>query len=136
MLSANSKGEPAEREFDLGAYWFWLRTQSPIHDLVAELGLETFPQYSEGDVIFHRMSRELPRRFILAPDQHEPEELCLVWGNYALISAPAATFPASFIQCNSLLTRIELNNQEVITTLVKNDGSEFTSDPCHAATPN
>ncbi|QDY44315.1 flavin monoamine oxidase family protein [Candidatus Pantoea soli] len=131
VLSASSKGEPAERGFDLGASWFWPRTQSPMRDLVAELGLKTFPQYSEGDVIFHRLSRELPRRFTLAPEQPEPEALRLVGGNYALISALAATFPSSFIQCNSQLAHIELNNQRVITTLSKNDGSEFQVATSH-----
>ncbi|MDU6080292.1 MAG: FAD/NAD(P)-binding protein, partial [Pantoea sp.] len=93
VLSANQEGEPAEKGFDLGASWFWPRTQLPLRDLVNELGLETFPQYSEGDVIFHRMSRELPRRFSVAHDQPEPEALRLAGGNYALISALAATLP-------------------------------------------
>lgn len=131
VLSANLKGEPSERGLDLGASWFWPRTQSPMQDLVNELGLETFPQYSEGDVIFHRMSRELPRRFTVAHDQPEPEALRLAGGNYALISALTSEFPVSSIHCSTRLARIELENQRVIATLIKNDGSAFQIASSH-----
>ena len=131
MLSANLKGEPSERGFDLGASWFWPRTQLPMRDLVDELGLETFPQYSEGDVIFHRMSRELPRRFTVAPDQPEPEALRLTGGNYALISALAAALHPSSVRCNTRLSRVERDGQRVISTLTKKDGSSFQVASSH-----
>lgn len=131
VVSANLQGEPSEKGFDLGASWFWPRTQLPMRELVEELGLETFPQYSEGDVIFHRMSRELPRRFSAAHGQPEPEALRLAGGNYALISALAATLPASSVHCNTRLSRVELNDQRVISTLIKKDGSAFQVASSH-----
>ena len=131
VLSANQEGEPAEKGFDLGASWFWPRTQLPLRDLVDELGLETFPQYSEGDVIFHRMSRELPRRFSVAHDQPEPEALRLAGGNYALISALAATLPLPSVHCNIRLSRVERDGQRVISTLTQKDGSALQVASSH-----
>lgn len=131
VLSANQEGEPADKGFDLGASWFWPRTQLPMRDLVDELGLETFPQYSEGDVIFHRMSRELPRRFSLAHGQPEPEALRLVGGNYAVISALAAALPLSSVHCNTRLSRVERDGPRVISTLTQKDGTAFQVASSH-----
>lgn len=63
ILTADETGQPAEDGFDLGPSWFWPGMQPPIGDLVAELGLASFGQHSEGDVVFERMSREAPHRF-------------------------------------------------------------------------
>ena len=102
-----------------------------MRDLVDELGLETFPQYSEGDVIFHRMSRELPRRFSVAYGQPEPEALRLVGGNYALISALAEALPLSSVHCNTRLSRVEWDGQRVISTLTQKNGSAFQVGSSH-----
>src|SRR5690349_15378932 len=58
ILTTDASGEPSTEGFDLGPSWFWPRMQPSIAALVEELGLATFPQSSDGDVIFHRMSRE------------------------------------------------------------------------------
>lgn len=131
ILTADANGEPADAGFDLGASWFWPHTQSSIRDLVAELGLGTFPQYSEGDVIFHRMSRETPRRFTVANNQPEPEARRLAGGNYALISALAAGLSADSIQCNTRLRRVEIEDQRVISTLINAQGSAYQVAASH-----
>ena len=63
ILSTDERGRPSEDGFDLGPSWFWPHVQPQLAALVQELGLATFAQNNDGDVIFERMSRETPSRY-------------------------------------------------------------------------
>jgi len=63
VLTLNGAGVPSGDGYDLGPSWFWPRLQPAVGELVEELGLESFAQSSDGDVIFERMSRESARRY-------------------------------------------------------------------------
>ena len=45
--------------FDLGPAWFWPDMQPMVTGLVEELGLASFPQYSDGDVLIERANFKL-----------------------------------------------------------------------------
>ncbi len=57
--------------FDLGPSKFWPQAQPHLTELIHQLGLETFPQHTEGDILFERMSREAPARY--SPAYQEPQ---------------------------------------------------------------
>jgi monoamine oxidase len=63
ILSTDAEGTPSEDGFDLGPSWFWPHVQPQLASLVQELGLATFPQHNNGDVVIERMSRETPWRY-------------------------------------------------------------------------
>lgn len=63
ILTTNAAGQPSGDGFDLGPSWYWPEMQPSIAQLVSQLGLKAFPQYSVGDAIFERMSRESPQRY-------------------------------------------------------------------------
>ena len=63
ILTVDAGGAVSDDGFDLGPSWFWPDMQPAIDQLVNELGLKSFGQQTEGDVMFHRMSRERPQRF-------------------------------------------------------------------------
>lgn len=98
--------------FDLGPSWFWPRMQPAIAGLVAELGLATFPQHSDGDILFHRMSREGVQRYRGAPQSQEPESMRLVGGASALVdalaNALAAALPPECVRTDSRLTQLTM----------------------------
>jgi monoamine oxidase len=58
ILSVDATGAPADDGFDLGPSWFWPRTQPRLAALVDELGLSSFAQYSDGDVLFEHLYGE------------------------------------------------------------------------------
>lgn len=47
--------------FDLGPAWFWPDMQPMMAGLVEELGLSSFPQYSDGDVLIERPQQPVQR---------------------------------------------------------------------------
>jgi monoamine oxidase len=58
VLSVDAMGAPADDGFDLGPSWFWPRTQLRLAALADELGLSSFAQYSDGDVLFEHLYGE------------------------------------------------------------------------------
>ena len=88
--------------FDLGPSWFWPAAQPIMADLLNELGLATFPQESEGDVIFHQAPQQPPRRYGVL--RQEPPSMRIAGGTAALIHALAANIPTASIRVD---TRVE-----------------------------
>ena len=85
ILTVDDRGAPASDGFDLGPSWFWPHAQPDMAALVQELGLASFPQHDEGDVIFERMSRETAWRY--RATGQVPQSMRLVGGTGALIAA-------------------------------------------------
>ena len=84
ILSKDERGTPSEDGFDLGPSWFWPHVQPQLASVVKDLGLTTFPQHNEGDVIFERMSRETPSRYRAV--HQELQSVRLVGGTGSLIT--------------------------------------------------
>jgi monoamine oxidase len=80
VLTVDATGEPCPDGVDFGASWIWLQRQPTIEELVDELELERFPQSSDGDVIFERMSRESIWRY---PGLGKPPETMRLSGGTA-----------------------------------------------------
>ena len=122
ILTVNAAGEPDEDGFDLGPSWFWPAMQPAIGDLVAGLGLESFGQESDGDVVFERMSREPAHRYSAA--RREPHAMRLVGGTAALIRAIAAGLPADILHTRTQVTALAWREDGVALSLRRADGSE------------
>ncbi|THK35312.1 FAD-binding protein [Ensifer sp. MPMI2T] len=129
ILSADATGEASPDGFDLGPSWFWPGMQPGLATLVKDLGLPFFPQNSDGDVVFHRMSREAPQRY--RGMGQEPQSMRLVGGTGAIISALAASLPAQSIQLGARVTHVSLGAQEVGVQFVDAGGSAHTKHASH-----
>jgi monoamine oxidase len=129
ILTADASGEASTDGFDLGPSWFWPRMQAPMAALVEELGLETFPQSSDGDVVFQRMSREAPQRY--RGMQQEPQSMRLVGGTGALVRAISSVLPPERIRLDSRLTRLSLTGDAVEAHFAGADGSEESVSASH-----
>ena len=121
ILSTDETGAVSLDGFDLGPSWFWPHVQPDLAALVQELGLTTFPQHSDGDVIFERMSRETPLRY--RATHQAPQSMRLVGGTGALIAALANTLPAHRVFSGVRVTQIVLG-QEKVTVTTTADGAE------------
>lgn len=124
ILSADVSGEVSADGFDLGPSWFWPDIQPAMAELVADLGLACFPQNSDGDMIFQRISREQPRRF--PGMRQEPPSVRLAGGTGVIVSALASGLPESSIRLGARVTHVALSGQEVEVGFVEATGSEHS----------
>jgi monoamine oxidase len=122
ILTADASGEMSTDGFDLGPSWFWPRMQPSMAALVEELGLVTFPQSSDGDVIFQRMSREAPQRY--RGMRQEPESMRLVGGTGALVRAIVSSLRTECLRLDSRLTHLTLTDDGVEARFVGVNGTE------------
>jgi monoamine oxidase len=122
ILSTDASGEISNDGFDLGPSWFWPGMQPKMAALVAELGLSHFPQYSDGDVIYQRMSGEAPQRY--RGMRQEPQSMQLAGGTGAIIRALASSLPTSSIRLNARVVRVALDGQDVEISFIGENGSE------------
>jgi monoamine oxidase len=128
-------GRPAEDGFDLGPSWYWPRMQPAIGALVAELGLASFPQHGDGDVIFERMSREGPQRY--RGGAEEPLSFRLAGGTGALVAALVRDLPRERVRLGACVTAMALDGDGVRLTIRHADGrtESLAADHVIAALP-
>ncbi|MEF0941336.1 flavin monoamine oxidase family protein [Rhizobium sp. BR 362] len=120
ILTANESGKPTDDGFDLGPSWYWPQMQPAMDTLVGELGLHSFPQNGEGDVMFERMSREKPQRYM--PAMQEQSSMRLSGGTAAAVRALAGDIPADRILVDAKVTAIALSDAGTELTLERSDG--------------
>lgn len=121
ILSTNDRGHSSNDGFDLGPSWFWPEMQRGLSALVNELGLATFPQQSEGDVVIERLPREEPKRYQGLPQA--PQSMRVTGGTGAIITALSETLPTEAIRLGMRVTHATLNISGVLLTIVAQDGT-------------
>lgn len=135
IVSADETGAVSEDGFDLGPSWFWPEMQPQFAALVRELGLATFPQHNDGDVIFQRMSRETPWRY--RATHQEPQSMRLAGGTGTLVSALAKQLPGEALWTGTRVRQIALAGSKARLLVARADGAEETlvADQVIAAVP-
>jgi monoamine oxidase len=121
ILTVDAAGAPGTDGFDMGPSWFWPRMQPAIAALVEELRLPSFPQNSDGDVVFERMSREPAQRY--HGTLQEPQSLRLVGGSGALIHALVGMLPAERLHLSSPVTHLGLDGNRITLSATGGDGN-------------
>lgn len=71
--------------FELGPAWFWPEYQPQLEQLVSELGLTSFTQHEQGEMMYERFPGEAPLR--VAGYASAPQSMRLQGGMNALIDA-------------------------------------------------
>jgi monoamine oxidase len=117
-------GDNKYDRFDLGPSWFWPQYQPQLADLIRNLGLESLPQFEQGDTLLQRATQLLPIR---SPSQSgNPISMRLVGGMGALTEALAAQMEASQILLQCVVTSIRADDELVAITYSDTDGSPRT----------
>ncbi len=124
ILSTDENGAASDDGFDLGPSWFWPEMQPKFAALVRELGLATFPQHNDGDVIFERMSRETPSRYRVT--QQEQQSMRFKGGTAALIQALVKQIPRGRVLMGATVERMVLETNKIALTIATANGSEDT----------
>jgi len=124
ILTADEHGRPSDDGFDLGPSWYWPDMQPAIGTLVTELGLKSFPQHSVGDVVFERMSREMPQRY--AGGALEQRSMRLVGGTAALVRELVKQLPSHKLLLGNRVTAMALTSERVeLTFLGRGQGAKL-----------
>jgi monoamine oxidase len=124
ILTAHENGDASEDGFDLGPSWYWPQMQSAMAALIEELGLPSFPQNSDGDVIFERMSREGRHR--LRGLTQEQQSMRLVGGSAALVRRLVCDLPRDSILLGTRVTAMALVDDGVELKLNSAEGASET----------
>lgn len=120
ILSVDASGQQSPDGFDLGPSWFWPSMHPRMGQIVHGLGLESFAQYSDGDVVVERSRSGAPQRF---PVMHQqPQSMRLVGGTGAMICALVNTLPRERLHPGSRVTRIMMRENGLTLSVVT--GSE------------
>lgn len=113
-LSTAGSNRPDLGKFDLGATWFWPQYENTIVNLVKQLHLETFPQYTKGAMLAEQSHHEAPKRFVL-PDNPNALSMRFRGGVQSLINAIAETIPPGVIDLNTQVKAIQIDTEDTIT---------------------
>lgn len=124
VLSVDASGQSAADGFDLGPSWYWPMMQPGMAAVVESLGLEIFPQCTNGDVIFERMSREPPHRYSQVDNQGG--SMRIKGGTAALVRALIAGVPDEKIILEAQVRRISTAGSAVTVTYDTKTGTEQT----------
>lgn len=100
----------AEAGLDLGSTWFWPDFQPHIHGLVGALGLRTFAQYDQGDVLIERGLGQVVRH---QGYRSGNQSVRIEGGTTRLIDALAAHLPTDCIRLNTEVLAASLGESVV-----------------------
>lgn len=116
VLSVDAAGQASRDGFDLGPSWFWPDMQPAFGRLVDDLGLASFAQEDEGEVVFHRTPLEPPQRY--GGFGQAPSSMRLVGGMASIVSALEAELPDGSIELGARATAVRLDGEEVELSVV------------------
>ncbi len=114
VLSISDKSRPDLGKFDLGPTWFWPQYESAITNLVKDLNLATFVQYTKGAMLLERFQNKAAERYVL-PEGNEERSIRFVGGVQTLIDAVADTIPPEVIELETRVTAIRLDEEGAVT---------------------
>ncbi|MBK5927606.1 flavin monoamine oxidase family protein [Rhodobaculum claviforme] len=112
ILSVDATGRPGAGGFDLGPSWFWPAAQPGMTALLHDLGVPSFAQPDDGDMLFER-SADTPALRMAGADQGAAR---VTGGVGALIRALVATLPGR-IRLNAPVAGLRLVPDGVILTI-------------------
>lgn len=114
VLSTSDASRPDLGISDLGPTWFWPQYESTITNLVNELNLKTFVQYTKGAMLVEPSQKEAPERHIL-PENSDERSIRFIGGVQSLIDAVANTIPSGVVELETRVTAIRLDEAGAIT---------------------
>lgn len=113
---------------DLGPSWIWPDHQPQVMSLLAEMGLETLPQFEDGDFL-HELHGQTRRGAF----PHRYGDAARVRGGVqALADAMAAALPDAAIRLDQAVSAVDLSAMPRVTTM---NGSVWSGDVVICAVP-
>lgn len=134
ILTVDERGYPSPDGFDLGPSWYWPGMHPRMARVVQELGLQGFPQYSDGNVVLERSRFEAPQRFPTV--RQEPPSMRLLGGTGAIVSALLKDLPAERLHLGAQVTRVAMGESTLSLSVTAGDAEEeFAAEQVILALP-
>lgn len=121
---------PGNGAFDLGPTWFWPHFESEMMALTRELGLPTFPQHTEGAMLFEQSPHVAASRH-LVPESPESRSLRIAGGVERLIESLAATLTKTSIELGKSVIAIHQQDTGCIVDVTTTSGSKEQIQTSH-----
>ena len=123
--------ECGDSQFDLGPAWVWPQMQLRVHQLITELKLEVFKQFTQGDMLYEKNITQVER---YAAQSSHSESYRVRGGNQLLTSAIKRRLPASSLCLNTRVTSI--NSEDIhVEVLQNNKPAVYTANRVILALP-
>ncbi len=129
VLTVDASGTPGAAGFDLGASWFWPSAQPVLATLLDQLGIATYVQHEEGQLLLQRSPQQPPQR-IASLGQDYPSAR-MEGGTATLITRLAAGLPAGRISLSTKVTRAALEGAATELTVTDANGGVSTLRGSH-----
>ena len=104
----------ALHRFDLGPSWYWPDFQPDLHALIEHLGLATFAQFDEGDMVIEQSAQSAPMR--VPGYAQSPASMRLLGGTEALVDALKAEVPPHHIRTGHTVRSLRADGAQVHLT--------------------
>lgn len=96
---------------DLGATWFW-QNESDVREVIAECGLESFPQYASGNMMY-----QIPGSVQeLDGNPLDQQASRIVGGTQKLTIGLARSLPSGTLQVSTKVTEVKFDECVTVTT--------------------
>jgi monoamine oxidase len=115
VIADGQDGEDKNSIFDLGPSWFWSEFQPDLTNLLAELGINHYPQYEQGDMLIERSIDQDPARY--PAYQSAPESRRIHGGMSKIV--------------NTLANRLQSSDRILVNSAVKKVTAQTTSNTIH-----
>ena len=100
--------------FDLGPSWYWPDFQPDLHALIEHLGLVTFAQFDEGNMVIEQSAQSAPMR--VPGYAQSPASMRLLGGTEALVDALKAEVPPHQIRTSHTVRSLRADGAQVHLT--------------------
>lgn len=118
-------------QIDLGPAWLWPMFQPRLEQLMTELNIETFPQYTQGDMIYEVNPQKIQRHG--GPSSHQ-QSFRIKNGNDTLIKSLLQQLPENTVQLNTRVTQIKESPLQ-INAVQANTDVNYSADKIILAMP-
>ena len=112
--ASSTPATAALHRFDLGPSWYWPDFQPDLHALIEHLGLVTFAQFDEGNMVIEQSAQSAPMR--VPGYAQSPASMRLLGGTEALVDALKAEVPPHHIRTGHTVRSLRADGAQVHLT--------------------
>ncbi|WP_122032257.1 FAD-dependent oxidoreductase [Aliivibrio sp. EL58] len=108
---------------DMGPSWFWPQMHPRITQLIDDLMLPIFPQYSQGAYLLENQSNSAPIRYESGFEQ-SPTSMRIAGGMQCLVDTLLAALPSHKVQLSRKVTHVEYHEKNQSTVTINHNNKQ------------
>ena len=129
ILSSSTILSPLD-SVDMGPSWFWPQMHPRITQLIDDLMLPIFPQYSQGGYLLENQQNSAPIRYGSGFEQ-SPTSMRIAGGMQSVVDALLASLPSHRVQLNSTVTHVHSQENHHSSVILMHNNQPETIETAH-----